>query len=97
MGWPQSQEYNEAIQNPASCFQDAELRAGEAVTNALGVPLPCSGNFADVYQMRCGNTRFAVKCFTRGEPKSLRMRYAHIDDHRTGACGNRSERLRGAP
>ena len=83
MLWPQSQEYNEAIQNPKTCFKDPELKAGEAVTNALGMPIPCSGNFADVYQVQGGNNKgkWAVKCFTRGEPASLRQRYAHIDKH----------------
>jgi hypothetical protein len=28
MAWPLSQDYNEAIQNPASCFIDPELRQG---------------------------------------------------------------------
>ena len=40
MLWPQSQEYNEAIQNPKICFKDPELKAGQAVTNALGMPIP---------------------------------------------------------
>ena len=31
MAWPHSQEYNEAIQNPAASFSDAELREGQAV------------------------------------------------------------------
>jgi hypothetical protein len=67
MPWPVSQDYNEAIQNAASNFAEAELRAGEVVTDALGLPRPCSGNFADVYQVCCPQTgnRWAVKCFTR--------------------------------
>jgi WD40 repeat protein len=78
MSWPLSQDYNEAIQDPRGNFSDAELRSGEAVTNALGIPLPCSGNFADVYQVRCpSGARWAVKCFTR-EVHGLRERYAEI-------------------
>jgi WD40 repeat protein len=78
MSWPLSQDYNEAIQDPRNSFADAELRTGEAVTNALGIPLPCSGNFADVYQVRCpSGARWAVKCFTR-EVHGLRERYAEI-------------------
>ena len=50
MAWPLSQDYNEAIQDPQSSFTDPELRAGEATTNALGMPMPRSGNFADVYE-----------------------------------------------
>ena len=65
MAWPQSQDYNEAIQSPPTNFADPELRSGEAVTNALGLPMPRSGNFADVYEIRCPDgSRWAVKCFT---------------------------------
>ena len=81
MAWPQSQEYNEAIQSPATSFADAELRTGEAVTNDLGLPMPRSGNFADVYEVRCPNgSRWAVKCFTREVP-GLRERYQEISRH----------------
>jgi formylglycine-generating enzyme required for sulfatase activity len=79
MPWPLSQDYNEAVQNPASSFTDPELRGGEAAVNALGMPLPCSGNFADVYKFTCpGSGRtWAVKCFTRQIP-GLRERYEQI-------------------
>src|SRR5258708_31063781 len=82
MSWPLSQDYNEAIQDPHNSFRDPELRAGEAVVNALGLPMPRSGNFADVYEFRCpqtGNT-WALKCFTR-HVASLQMRYAEISRH----------------
>jgi hypothetical protein len=49
MGWPLSQDYNEAVQSPARNFADPDLCQGKAATNALGLPMPCSGNFADVY------------------------------------------------
>jgi hypothetical protein len=78
MGWPLSQDYNEAIQSPESSFADSELRQGQAVTNAWGIPMPRSGNFADVYEVRCANgTRWAVKCFTREVP-GLHDRYQEI-------------------
>jgi WD40 repeat protein len=78
MGWPLSQDYNEAIQSPADSFSDPELRQGEAVCNALGIPMPRSGNFADVYEVRCADgSRWAVKCFTR-EVAGLRDRYNEI-------------------
>ncbi len=81
MTWPTSQDYNEAIQAPAANFADPDLRQGEAATNALGIPLPCSGNFADVYQVRCPDGPvWAVKCFTREAP-GLRERYAEISKH----------------
>src|SRR5947208_5910830 len=79
MSWPLSQDYNEAIQSPLTSFSDPELRAGQPVVNALGLPVPCSGNFADVYPFECPQTRtkWAVKCFTR-EVRDRRERYAEI-------------------
>jgi WD40 repeat protein len=81
MGWPLSQDYNEAVQSPRTSFADPELREGQAAANALGIPMPRSGNFADVYELCCpGGARWAVKCFTREVP-GLRERYALISDH----------------
>ena len=80
MTWPLSQDYNEAIQSPES-FADPDLRRGEAATNALGMPMPCSGNFADVYEVHCPDGgSWAVKCFTRQVP-GLRERYQEISRH----------------
>jgi DNA-binding beta-propeller fold protein YncE len=81
MGWPLSQDYNEAIQSPATSFRDPELRQGEAVLNPLGLPLPRSGNFADVYETTCpGGAKWAVKCFTR-PVAGQHERYAAISRH----------------
>jgi hypothetical protein len=80
MTWPLSQDYNEAIQDPASAFCDAELRTGELRLNALGLPLPCSGNFADVYRVSCPGSTWAVKCFTREVP-GLQQRYSAVSRH----------------
>jgi hypothetical protein len=78
MSWPLSQDYNEAIQSPASSFADPELRAGQPVVNALGMPMPRSGNFADVYQFEGAHgERWALKCFTREIPR-LQERYSEI-------------------
>jgi hypothetical protein len=78
--WPLSQDYNEAIQSPRTSFADAELRDGEAAVNALGMPVPCSGNFADVYRVDCPTRgrSWAVKCFTRQIP-NLRQRYREVN------------------
>jgi hypothetical protein len=81
VAWPQPTDYNEAIQTPRLCFADAELRAGEALASAHGLPRPYSGNFADVYQIRSPDGRaWAVKCFTR-EVGPLERRYQAISDH----------------
>ncbi len=82
MPWPLSQDYNEALQNPQSSFRDPELRQGQVVVNALCIPQPCSGNFADVYAVECPatKTKWAVKCFTR-EVHGLRERYSEISSY----------------
>ena len=78
MRWPLSQDFNETIQDRHNSFSDAELKTGEAAANALGIPMPRSGNFADVYEVRCPNgSHWAVKCFTR-EVAGLRERYGEI-------------------
>ncbi|HEY1189625.1 MAG TPA: SUMF1/EgtB/PvdO family nonheme iron enzyme [Gemmata sp.] len=80
MSWPFSHEFNEAIQNPKVTFADPDLRGGEPVLSATGLPLPRSGNFADVYQMRGADGReWAVKCFTR-PVRGLAERYARISE-----------------
>src|SRR6516164_666726 len=81
MPWPLSQDYNEAIQNPKTSFGDPELRGGEVVRNAVGIPLPRSGNFADVYEFHgVSGKRWAIKCFTREVP-GLHGRYTVISKH----------------
>ncbi len=80
MSWPMSQDFNEAIQNPKIAFSDLDLKEGEPVVGAHGMPLPRSGNFADVYQVRGFDGRdWAVKCFTR-PVTGLGERYAAISE-----------------
>ncbi len=81
MPWPQPTDYNAAIQMPALCFADAELRQGQVAGDLFGLPRPCSGGFADVYQVQgSGNQSWAVKCFTR-QVHDLQGRYQAISDH----------------
>jgi hypothetical protein len=82
MGWPRNTDYHEAVQNPALCFSDAELRQGQPDLDALGLPRPRAGNFADVYQIQCAATghNWAVKCFTR-HVSGLQGRYHAISAH----------------
>jgi WD40 repeat protein len=85
MNWPTSQDFNEAVQNAASSFADPALKTGEVTVNALGLPVPRSGNFADVYQFKGGDGKmWAVKCFTR-KVAGLQQRYLKIDEHLTKA------------
>src|SRR5690242_2765352 len=77
MTWPTTQEYSTAIQNPASAFEDPELRAGRVETDRLGLPRPRAGNFAVVYKIDCTSRSWALKCFTR-EVADQQRRYAAI-------------------
>src|SRR5439155_32492 len=80
MSWPLPTEFNEAVQTPSLAFADPDLRAGQATVGPLGLPLPRSGNFADVYQIRGANGRdWAVKCFTRPVP-GLDDRYRKVGE-----------------
>jgi hypothetical protein len=65
MDLPSPNDYLAAIQNPRNCFADPALASGETVLTPLGLPKVASGNFAVVFQVRVGQARYAVKCFTR--------------------------------
>jgi hypothetical protein len=81
--WPQSTDYNDAIQTPTVSFQDPELKEGKAAAGGLfGAPLSYTGNFAIVYKMDAadGEESWAVKCFTR-EVRGLHERYQAISEH----------------
>src|SRR5437868_6962548 len=80
MSWPLPQDFNEAVQTPALAFDDPDLKAGQPVVGPQGLPLPRSGNFADVYQVRGADGRdWAVKCFTR-PVVGLDFRYQKVGD-----------------
>ncbi len=85
MAWPTPQDYNEAIQNPRSCFGDEELRGGTPELTVLGLPKPISGAFASVYQMKCAARRWAVRCFLR-EVSDHQARYQAISQHLQAAA-----------
>ncbi len=81
--WPTPQDYNEAIQNPTTCFADPELRASSAITNDHGLPKPVSGAFASVYQMKGSERTLAVRCFLHNVGDQER-RYELISHYITG-------------
>ena len=80
MSWPTMADFQEAIQNPAICFDDPELRVGRPVLNALGLPKPITGAFASVYKVQCEASNYAVRCFLRYHPDQ-ELRYAAISDY----------------
>jgi len=76
--WPAPHEYTIAVQNPHVCFRDPELK-GASVQRAasIGMPKVWTGNFAQVYELRTEDGRWAVKCFTRSV-HDIRTRYSSI-------------------
>jgi hypothetical protein len=81
--WPSASEYSDAIQNPQNCFANSELQSGKAVTNALGVPVCASGNFAVVYPFQALQTNYAVRCFIRAVVDQ-QQRYEALSRHLEG-------------
>src|ERR1043166_8859947 len=80
MNWPTHTDYQDAMQNPGVCFQEPDLKTGEAACDMLGLPRVMSGNFASVYELKTGDTRFAVRCFVRQVP-GQQGRYARLSQH----------------
>lgn len=85
MPWPSDQDYNEAIQNPFTAFEDSDLQKGKIECSPTGIPKARAGNFAAVYKIFCDRTPYAVKCFRYDNPEYER-RYpaitSHLNSHR---------------
>lgn len=80
MNWPTHTDYQDAIQNPQICFQEADLKEGTAACDMLGLPRVMSGNFASVYELSTQGRRFAVRCFVR-QVMGQQGRYARLCQH----------------
>jgi hypothetical protein len=70
-------EYQQAIQNPALAFQDADLRTCRTDTDPMGWPRVSSGGFALSYRLLGRDKQWAVRCFHKYVPDRQR-RYAAI-------------------
>jgi serine/threonine protein kinase len=77
MAYPSIQQYQEALQHPATAFSDAALAKGKIRSSGLGTPIVVSGGFALTYAVEASGTKYAVRCFHR-EAKGLERRYAAI-------------------
>ena len=80
MAWPQLDDFRWAIQEPAICFSDPELQAGEIVCDMFGMPKGASGNFACAYEVQCGNKLWAVRTFNH-EVTDQQLRYQMVSQH----------------
>lgn len=77
---PTYREYQDAIQNPKSCFSNLDLQQSKPETDKLGLPRPRSGNFAVVFPLIHGSSKWAVRCFTTYHPDQ-EMRYQKISEY----------------
>jgi len=78
--WPQALDYNVAIQAPAICFRDSELRDSLVERHPVTrMPKLWTGGFADVYRLRRAGELIAVKCFKRSSG-DVNARYVAIAD-----------------
>ena len=87
MNWPLASDYQDAVQNPAQCFQDPQLRGGQPVLTKIGLPRVASGMFASVYEIHNGTQRWAVRCFLRpsaDQQESLRPAQSVPQQHDDG-------------
>ena len=80
MAWPTQQDYNEAIQNPRTCFEEIDLQTAVVECNNLGLPRARSGNFATVYKFDSGGKKWAARCFNRQTPDQ-QEKYTAINAH----------------
>lgn len=77
MPLPRGDEYQIAVQNPKTAFNDSELRACTVETTPLGLPKPYAGGFTTTYHFLNTTEQWAVRCFTREIP-DLQARYQAI-------------------
>lgn len=80
MNWPNHTDYQDAIQNPQFNFTEPDLKTAEVACDMLGLPKVMSGNFASVYEVRSGNSRWAIRCFVR-QVTGQQARYAILTKH----------------
>src|SRR5687767_14713175 len=80
MNWPTHSDYQDAMQNPSVCFQEPDLKPGEPKLDMLGLPRVMSGNFASVYELKCGSQRWAIRCFVR-QVSGQQGRYARLSQY----------------
>jgi hypothetical protein len=84
MNWPSHTDYQDAIQNPHICFEEAALKEGDVTCDMLGLPRVMSGNFACVYSVTTKDKkRWAIRCFVR-QVLGQQGRYARLSQHLFG-------------
>lgn len=85
MAMPTLTEYQDAIQNPHSCFSHPDLKNCVPELNKIGLPRPFSGSFAVVFPMRTSGTKWAVRCFSTYHQDQA-LRYDRISRYLKQCC-----------
>lgn len=83
MNWPSHTDYQDSIQNPHICFEEADLKESEVKCDMLGLPKVMSGNFASVYSVTTSQGRWAIRCFVR-QVMGQQGRYARMSQQLLG-------------
>jgi hypothetical protein len=78
--YPSADEYQRALNTPALCFEDADLRRGTPRLSRWGLPVAWSGQFATVFRLETPSGPRAVRCFT-AQVSDHQARYAALHDH----------------
>jgi hypothetical protein len=82
--WPSATEYNRAIKQLGSAFPDRPVLASGALVSghAPGFPWAASGANAIVFSLMVnGNSRVAVRCFTRRPQDDVDERYRSLGNY----------------
>ena len=78
MAWPSLSDYNAALSKAPATFLPPSLSGFRLVPGPLGLPMPVSGGYAYIYQLRDGGgSRKALRCF-REDDKPRRARAAAV-------------------
>lgn len=74
---PSIREYSLSVANPALCFEDEVLKAGQPENGKRNSPKQWVGQFTSVYKIRANGKAYAVRCFT-SEVTGLGLRYQEL-------------------
>jgi serine/threonine protein kinase len=78
MKLPTLADYQDAIQNPNTCFVSSDLKSAVPVCDNLGLPRAFSGNFAVVFPLKDSNKKWAIRCFATNYHVDQERRYRNL-------------------
>jgi hypothetical protein len=78
MRLPTLADYQDAIQNPKTCFLATELKSALPECDRLGLPKAYSGNFAVVFPLLNSSRKLAIRCFATTYHSDQEHRYRNL-------------------